>query len=868
MDVQYNQGDKQKIFMKYVTKQAGAKQATVVGESDARSSRTRFRPYIEFFKCFRYGKTKNSPFYTDKSGRYVTQRPSEKKALTRTRDFKVTKPEDVFMHLLMLYNPWKKKKEGIDTWIGGDTGYETYQDLAEERLGRDKIKELTEDLLVVLDHGNIYNNPANEDIQWTEDQKRVIDEAKERLLSLEGCRMLVNGAAGTGKSPVLEEMFRIAKNEGFEPIRLAPSGVAAAIFPYKRGLDDLPNDANGSFQEATGSSGHGLQYCLWVKMLGDFGQLGPINKAVDITDWWWKSDEYRCSHRMDLLQACRQSEDPGFKSMLDDIRRRVSTETIEIYDASKSIPCDAVYLYLYERNIEEVNRRRLQIRADKTRMTARTGKSKDRLWVELINSSRKGAIYFLELENVLLAQPAGYFESRDMDASNQKVIVKEWKEWMATFRCSKFRVLVGLARKQHKPAEAATKYLLNKVLVARKLDMMETSKAQLRNNETEMTQFAEECRQVTLGTFAIVITQGRATEEDEQDAGSFASSLQDMANENAQAPASLDLLELPAAGTVASTASSSSSTATTMDLPELSAAGTVASAASSSSSTATTNVIDEDERVELLAHIEQASHTDCEWKIYGICVACSFQCYQRACVKALVEKKIKKSDIADVMAVLGIFAPFLLTERMISSIGRVMLEELVIPMTLPELVLDDATIMRAVRLWINNNQEEAAETLLGLDMQTRNMIETLLQRLPMKQDRSISESTFVANYVSPVLHGTLKLNSRIFSVHFPNTNSEVQKHQGMKPDRPDIVVKARSREIMYGEVTGLCQEHNDSKNKWDLFRLARFGKAFLDDGFEVAPLVQLRYVLLLYWEELYIVYSTINRKPIPLHRPT
>jgi hypothetical protein len=43
---------------------------------------------------------------------------------------------------------------------------------------------------------------------------------------------------------------------------------------------------------------------------------------------------------------------------------------------------------------------------------------------------------------------------------------------------------------------------------------------------------------------------------------------------------------------------------------------------------------------------------------------------------------------------------------------------------------------------------------------------------------------------------------------------------------------------MYGEVTGLGQEHNTWKNDWDLFRLARFGKAFLDDGFEVAPLVQ------------------------------
>jgi len=189
--------------------------------------------FLDFFKFFRYGKMKKNPFYVDQSGRYVTKRPSGKEALTRTRDIKVTKPEDAFMHLLMLYHPWKKG-EDVNTWIGGGTSYETYQDLAEEHLGRDKIGELAEGLLIVLDHGNIYNNPAHEDIldeskdmQWTEDQKKVIDAVKDDLHSLEGCRILVTGAAGTGKSAVLGEICRIAKNERFEPVRLAPSGVAA-----------------------------------------------------------------------------------------------------------------------------------------------------------------------------------------------------------------------------------------------------------------------------------------------------------------------------------------------------------------------------------------------------------------------------------------------------------------------------------------------------------------------------------------------------------------------------------------------------------------------------------------------------------------
>lgn len=94
------------------------------------------------------------------------------------------------------------------------------------------------------------------------------------------------------------------------------------------------------------------------------------------------------------------------------------------------------------------------------------------------------------------------------------------------------------------------------------------------------------------------------------------------------------------------------------------------------------------------------------------------------------------------------------------------------------------------------------------------------EQVSMRQDGSISEATFVVNYLAPILHATLKSDTR-FSPHLwvdlamlpgmqwhvhvfliwylifscmhhtfsPNTSSEVQKHQGLKPDRPDIVVK-------------------------------------------------------------------------------
>lgn len=50
---------------------------------------------------------------------------------------------------------------------------------------------------------------------------------------------------------------------------------------------------------------HGIAFGgFLVMMFGDFGQLGPINKADDTMDWLWKSDIYHSFQWMDLLQAC------------------------------------------------------------------------------------------------------------------------------------------------------------------------------------------------------------------------------------------------------------------------------------------------------------------------------------------------------------------------------------------------------------------------------------------------------------------------------------------------------------------------------------------------------------------------------------
>lgn len=104
--------------------------------------------YRQYFKFFRFGKKKAGSNYVDDRGKNVCQRAHGKEAMIRTREIRVTKAEDAFMHLLMLNHPWRTD---VDSWIGVGKDQETYQSMALEFLGRGRIEELAEDLLVVLD---------------------------------------------------------------------------------------------------------------------------------------------------------------------------------------------------------------------------------------------------------------------------------------------------------------------------------------------------------------------------------------------------------------------------------------------------------------------------------------------------------------------------------------------------------------------------------------------------------------------------------------------------------------------------------------------------------------------------------------------
>ncbi|KAG0347145.1 hypothetical protein BG004_008366, partial [Podila humilis] len=116
-----------------------------------------------------------------------------------------------------------------------------------------------------------------------------------------------------------------------------------------------------------------------------------------------------------------------------------------------------------------------------------SGCDTQRPWEESINPQRREAQYFLSIKNIPHARPAGYFEYRDMDAFNQRAIVDEWNGWMKSFEKNQHKALVELSLKDHKTTAAVTRFLLKKVHVSRKMDMMAASKEQLRDNETEMT---------------------------------------------------------------------------------------------------------------------------------------------------------------------------------------------------------------------------------------------------------------------------------------------------------------------------------------------------------------------------------------------
>ncbi|KAI8595727.1 hypothetical protein EDD21DRAFT_390372 [Dissophora ornata] len=245
----------------------------------------------------------------------------------------------------------------------------------------------------------------------------------------------------------------------------------------------------------------------------------------------------------------------------------------------------------------------------------------------------------------------------------------------------------------------------------------------------------------------------------------------------------------------------------------------------------------EREREELLRSVDESDHPSCDWEIDGNCAACRFMDYRRTCINALTAREIKKTDIADILAIIGVFAPSLPTSRMHEFFSAEQLKAISRPEPdLPDININDEMIMKAVRLYLKRKGSEAEVPSVGGNKKIRIMLETLLEYLPLKTNNKVSESTFTVKYVGPIIQAYIDCDE--VTSDFPNTNSTTQTQQNMKADRPDIRAKAMEREIMWGEVTGPIQARSNVKNVWDTLKLARYGKAFIIAGNDFAPLVQ------------------------------
>ncbi|KAF9112366.1 hypothetical protein BGX27_003472 [Mortierella sp. AM989] len=245
----------------------------------------------------------------------------------------------------------------------------------------------------------------------------------------------------------------------------------------------------------------------------------------------------------------------------------------------------------------------------------------------------------------------------------------------------------------------------------------------------------------------------------------------------------------------------------------------------------------EREREELLRSVDESDHPTCDWEVDGVCAACRFMDYRRTCINALTVGEIKKTDIADILAIIGVLAPHMPTSRMQEFFSAEQLKVISRPGSeLPDINIEDEMIMKAVRLYLKKKGDEAEVPSVGGNKKIRIMLETLLEYLPLKTNNKISESTFTVKYVGPIVQAFI--DSDEVASDFPNTNSTTQIQQNMKADRPDIRAKALEREIMWGEVTGPIQARCNAKNIWDTFKLARYGKAFIIAGNDFAPLVQ------------------------------
>ncbi|KAG0050424.1 hypothetical protein BGZ83_004800 [Gryganskiella cystojenkinii] len=241
-------------------------------------------------------------------------------------------------------------------------------------------------------------------------------------------------------------------------------------------------------------------------------------------------------------------------------------------------------------------------------------------------------------------------------------------------------------------------------------------------------------------------------------------------------------------------------------------------------------LVDVTEREFLLAQIESIGH-DCEPQ--GV----------RQCATALHQNELQITDVADVVALLGVLVPFKATEWMKSIFQEKILDDLRrSDEEWPDVGFNESIVTSAIRHCMRGQKGRVSELLRPLEENHRRiqlLLETRLEYLPLEEVKELSEMDFTVKYVGPVMEAFL--DSKRAASRFPNKNCATQKRLGMKPDRPDLSVVVGETEVAFGEITGPSKQKSTWKNNWDFYRTVRYGKAFLDTGRKIAPLFQIIY---------------------------
>ncbi|KAF8942822.1 hypothetical protein BGZ47_006086 [Haplosporangium gracile] len=230
-------------------------------------------------------------------------------------------------------------------------------------------------------------------------------------------------------------------------------------------------------------------------------------------------------------------------------------------------------------------------------------------------------------------------------------------------------------------------------------------------------------------------------------------------------------------------------------------------------------LIDEAEREALLSQIESIGH-ECEPQGDEGCLMCLFKSYQRLCAAALHQNELRITEVADVVALLGVLVPFKATERMKSIFQEKTLDDLKkSDEEWPDIEFNETLITSAVRHCMRGQKGRVSQLLRPLEENHRRiklLLETCLEYLPLEEVKDLSEMDFIVKHVGPVMEAFV--DSKRASSRSPNKDCETQKRLNIKPDRPDLSVVVGKTEVAFGEITGPAKERSAWKNNWDFYR--------------------------------------------------